>query len=276
MAQAVVIQEDGSRTRGQADEGDEEPIARRDLREIADMARKKHDDEHDERGEAISEEGGTDEGIVAQNLLGKHRRTTEGESRQQRQQCRINRGDALGAEIGERPAEGEEIAANEGDTGPKCKMSLDSLFQNDACQNDGKDGLQFLEQNHNRQAVEMQQKQRLDDGQSAQGTAKQGDEQEIDQVGARHGFQMTVFPEEEHVHQCEGAEVDDEDHEGRVEVVKLWREQDAVHAPKHGGQGHSQRPDEFCILLVVFHFSNLSLAVASFSQRTHMMMELMR
>ncbi len=184
MAQTVVIQEDGSRTRSQADEGDEEPIARRDLREVADMVCKKHDDEHDERGEAIAEKGGTDEGLVAQNLLGKHRRTTEGESRQQRQQCRINRGDALGAEVGERPAEGEEIATNEGDTGPKCKMSLDSFFQNDACQNDGKDGLQFLEQNHDGQAVEMQQKQRLDDGQSAQGADKQGDEQEIDQVGA--------------------------------------------------------------------------------------------
>ena len=63
---------------------------------------------------------------------------------------------------------------------------------------------------------------------------------------------MAVFSEKEHVHQQEWAEVDDEDHEGRVEVVELRGEQDAVHAPKHGGEGHSQRPDEFCILLVVF------------------------
>ena len=65
----------------------------------------------------------------------------------------------------------------------------------------------------------MQQKQRLDDGQSAQSTAKQGDEQEIDQVGARHRLQMAVFPEEEHIHQQEGEEMDDKDYEGRVEVV---------------------------------------------------------
>ena len=81
----------------------------------------------------------------------------------------------------------------------------------------------------------MQQKQRLDDGQGAQGAAKQGDEQEIDQVGARHGLQVTVFPEEKHIHQQEGEEVDDEDHEGRVEVIELRCEQDAVCAPKHGG-----------------------------------------
>ena len=78
MTQTVVIQEDGSRTCGQTDEGDEKPIARRDLREVADMAGEQYDDQHDERGEAIAEEGGTDEGIVAQNLLGKHRRATEG------------------------------------------------------------------------------------------------------------------------------------------------------------------------------------------------------
>ena len=79
----------------------------------------------------------------------------------------------------------------------------------------------------------MQQKQRLDDGQGAQGTAKQGDEQEIDQVGARHGLQVTVFSEEEHIHQQEGEEVDDKDHESGIEVIKLWGEQDAVCAPQH-------------------------------------------
>ena len=79
----------------------------------------------------------------------------------------------------------------------------------------------------------MQQEQRFDDGQGAQGAAKQGDEQEIDQVGARHGLQVTVFPEEKHIHQQEGEEVDDEDHEGGIEVIKLWREQDAVCAPQH-------------------------------------------
>ena len=77
----------------------------------------------------------------------------------------------------------------------------------------------------------MQQKQRLDDSQGTQGAAKQGDENEIDQVGARHGLQVTIFPEEEHVHQQKGEEVDDEDHEGCVEVVKLRREQDAIGAP---------------------------------------------
>ena len=80
----------------------------------------------------------------------------------------------------------------------------------------------------------MQQKQRLDDGQGAQGAAKQGDEQEIDQVGARHGLQMAVLPEEEHIHQQEREEVDDEDHKSGIEVIELWREQDAVGAPQHG------------------------------------------
>ena len=218
------------------------------------MARKKHNDEHDDRGEAIPEEGGAYKGIVAQNFLGKHRRATEGESRQQRQQSRIDRGDALGAEIGQRPAKGEEIATDEGDTCPKRKVLFDLLLQDDSRQDDGKDRLQFLQQNDNGKVVEMQQKQRLDDGQGAQGTAKQGDEQEIDQVGARHGLQVTVFPEKEHVHQREWAEVNHEDHEGGVEVIELRREQDAVHTPKHGGKRHCQRPDEFCILLVVFHF----------------------
>ncbi len=79
----------------------------------------------------------------------------------------------------------------------------------------------------------MQQKQRLDDGQGAQGAAKQGNEYEIDQVGARHGLQVTIFPEEEHVHQQKGEEVDDEDHESCVEVIELRGEQDAVCAPQH-------------------------------------------
>ena len=120
----------------------------------------------------------------------------------------------------------------------------------------------------------MQQKQRLDDGQGAQGTAKQGDEQEIDQVGARHSLQVAVFPEEEHIHQQEGEEVDDEDHEGRIKIVELRGEQYAVNTPKHGGNSHGQGSNQFCILLCVFHLSSLSLAQASFSQRTHMMIEL--
>ena len=49
------------------------------------MASKKYDDEHNQRGEAIAEEGGTDKGIVPQDLLGKHRGTTEGEGGQQRE-----------------------------------------------------------------------------------------------------------------------------------------------------------------------------------------------
>jgi hypothetical protein len=44
---------------------------------------------------------------------------------------------------------------------------------------------------------------------------------------------MAVFPEEEHIHQQEGEEVDDEDHESGVEVIKLGSEQDAVCAPQH-------------------------------------------
>ena len=47
------------------------------------MAAEEHDDQHDQGGEAIAEEGGADKGIVAQDLLGKHRRTTEGEGSQQ-------------------------------------------------------------------------------------------------------------------------------------------------------------------------------------------------
>ena len=99
----------------------------------------------------------------------------------------------------------------------------------------------------------MQQEQRLDDGQGAQGAAKQGDEQEIDQVGARHGLQVTVFPEEEHIHQQEREEMDDEDDEGCVEVVKLWCEQDAVSAPQHSGQCNGNGSYDFCIFLVFFH-----------------------
>ena len=112
-------------------------------------------------------------------------------------------------------------------------MLFDLFLQDDACQDDGEDGLELLKQDNDRKTIEMQQKQRLDDGQGAQGAAKQGDEQEIDQVGARHGLQMAVFPEEEHVHQQKGEEVDDEDHEGRVEVIKLGGEQYAVSAPQH-------------------------------------------
>ena len=65
MAQTVVIQEDGPRACGQADEGDEEPVARRHLREVAEMPRKQHDDKHDGRREAVAEKRGGDEGIVA-------------------------------------------------------------------------------------------------------------------------------------------------------------------------------------------------------------------
>ena len=231
MAQTVVIQEDGSRTRGQADEGDEEPVARRNLRKVADMARKKHDDEHDHRSEAIAEKGGCYEGITAEDFLGKHSRAAEGKGREERQQSRVNRGDAIRAEVGERPPEGEEIASNQGNAGPKREMSLHPLFQDDAGQNDGKDGLQFLKQHNDGQAVEVQQKQRLDDGQRAQRASKQGDKDEIEQVGARHGLKMAVFPEKEHVHQQERAEMDDEHHKSRVEVVKLRREQNAVGAP---------------------------------------------
>ena len=103
-------------------------------------------------------------------------------------------------------------------------MPFDPLFQDDARQDDGKHRLQFLQQHHDGKVVEMQQKQRLNNGQGAQGAAKQGDEQEIDQVGARHGLQMAVFPEEEHVHQQEREEVDDEDHESGIEVIKLGGE----------------------------------------------------
>ena len=113
-------------------------------------------------------------------------------------------------------------------------MFSDSLFQDDACQDDGKDGLKFLEQHYDGKVVEMQQKQRLDYGQGAQGTAKEGDEDKINQVRAGHGLQVTVFPEKEHVHQQKGKEVDDEDHESGVEVLELRREQNAVHTPKHG------------------------------------------
>ena len=112
-------------------------------------------------------------------------------------------------------------------------MPFDPLFQDDARQYDGEDRLELLQQDNDRKTIEMQQKQRLNNGQGAQGTAKQGDEQEIDQVGARHGLQMAVFPEEEHVHQQKGEEVDDEDHESGVEVIKLGGEQYAVCAPQH-------------------------------------------
>ena len=199
------------------------------------MAREKHDDEHDDRSEAVTEKGGADEGIVAQNLLGEHRRAAEGEGCEEREQGRVNRDETLGAEVGQGPAEGEEITGDEGDAGPQREVFLDALLQDDTREDDGKDGLQLLQQDDHGEAVEMQQKQRLDNGQGAQGTTKQGDEAEIEQVGARHGLQVAVFLEEEQVHQQEREKVDDEDHEGRVEVVELRREQDAVNAPKHGG-----------------------------------------
>ena len=149
------------------EKGDEEPVARRDLREIAEMAREKHDDEHDDRRETVTEKGGADEGIVAQNLLGEHRRAAEGEGREEGEQGRVNRDETLGAEVGQGPAEGEEITGDEGDAGPQREVLLDALLQDDTRENDGKDGLQLLQQDDHGEAVEMQQKQRLDDGQGA-------------------------------------------------------------------------------------------------------------
>ena len=231
ISQAVIIKEDSTRTRGQADEHHEEPVALRDQGEIEEMPSHQHDHQHDERGEAIAEEGGGHEGIVAQDLLGEHRGTAERKCRQQRQQGRIHRGNAVGAEIGQAPAKGHEIARNERDGSPQGEILLHPFLQDDARQQDGKHRLQLLQEYDDRQVVEVQQEERLHDSQCSQGAAEERHQQEEQQVRTGHGLQMPVFPEEEQVHQHKGKQVQQKHDERGVEVVELRGKQDAVNAP---------------------------------------------
>ena len=207
ISQAVIIEEDGSRTGSQTDKHHEEQIALRYQGKIEQMPSHQHDHQHDQGSEAITEEGGGHKGIVAQYLLGEHRGTTEGKCRQQRQQGRIHRGDAVSAEIGKAPAEGHEIARNECNGGPQGEILLHPFLQDDAGQQDGKHRLQLLQQYDDRKVVEIQQEERLHDGQGSQGTAEEGDQHKKQQVRTSHGLQMPIFPKEEQVHQHKGKQV---------------------------------------------------------------------
>ena len=57
VPQTIIIKEDGSRTSRQSNQRHEKPVTLGDLGKIADMPSNQYDDQHDDRGESIAEEG---------------------------------------------------------------------------------------------------------------------------------------------------------------------------------------------------------------------------
>jgi len=200
-----------------------------------------HRGEGEERGRAVAGEGGGAEVEAVEETLAEHRGGAEGGG------CDHgpDRGEAgpRAAPVGEGRTEGQQVGAGDGQSGPTEVGGAHPLAEEEGGEPDREHGLELLQQHHHAELVEVDQEERLDDGERAEHAAGGGDGHQRQPAAGVHGADAAQGAGEEGHHEQERHRVQQEHHQQHREVAEAGREDDPVQAPQGRGAANGERSE---------------------------------
>lgn len=158
--------------------------------------------------------------------------------------------------------EDKEITGKDGHARPEGKPLPHPFLQNDGRKDYGKYGLQFLQEHNHRQVLEIHQEQRFYNGSSSDKSPECSDQKKVCCILEVEPGQLFVFPGEKEIHDDEGEEVQDKNHENYIQVEKPRGQHDAVKSPHDGGHAYS---DASYYFLVLFHHAGFGKTITGFT-----------